>query len=318
MNRMQGTCFGYAIHAQAPLHYLRSGRGAPLYVLGGSRPRSAWPVVREWKRPHAPFDGRLHASDPWHFGLEIEGAGWYEIDTASPCIRVPDGDPLRVEERTWGLPVLLCFLARGDMALHAAALEVGREAILVAAPGRHGKSTLATAWAARGGQVLSEDLARVQFRPGTVQVIPGPAMLRPRRDVADAVLGSSLVEYGRDDERVHLGLPVPRRGTCAPRRVSGIVLLREGREVATSPCPPSDAIRDLWALSFNLSTDEDRERCFTHLTTLVTRVPVWNLARPLRLDSLPSTIDVLDDMRSWLRQGQVSETDPAPRATAAR
>ena len=52
---------------------------------------------------------------------------------------------------------MLCFRARGDTALHAAAVEVDGQAVVLGAPGTFGKTTLAAAFHAAGHRLLSED-----------------------------------------------------------------------------------------------------------------------------------------------------------------
>jgi hypothetical protein len=184
------------------------------------------------------------------------------------------------------------FSIVGDVPLHAACAEVDGRALIVAAPGRFGKTTLAAAFAQAGHRVLGEDL--VCFRPGAnPAVIPGPALLRLRCDVADTFHIPGAVEVGRDDERVHLALG-GNRGTCDPVPVAGVALLLEGdTPPRLDPVPRPQAVRDLWAVSFNLPTDEDRARCFAAVAGLVASAPVWHLTRRRRIDELPATIECL-------------------------
>src|SRR5438034_1082947 len=109
--------------------------------------------------------------------------GWFEIDAANRSVTVPPcSDPVRREERFWGVPVSLCYLLRGDVGIHAAAVEVEGAGVLLAAPGRSGKTTLAGAFLAAGHRLLSEDLSCCRSSPVPL-LLPGPAMLRVRRDV---------------------------------------------------------------------------------------------------------------------------------------
>jgi len=173
-------------------------------------------------------------------------------------------------------------------------VDVEGRALIFAAPGRFGKTTLAAAFAQAGYRVLGEDL--VCFRPGAnPAVIPGPALLRLRRDVADTFQIPGAVEVGRDDERVHLALGGDR-GNCDPVPVAGVALLLEGDvSPRLDPVPGPQAVRDLWAVSFNLPTDDDRARCFAAVAGLVASTPVWHLTRRRRIDDLPATIECLVD-----------------------
>ena len=82
------------------------------------------------------------------------------------------------------------------------------------------------------------------------------------------------------------------RGDGAPVPLLGIVFLRvsEGATSMERVATP-DALRDLWALSFNLPTDDDRSRCFSGVADLAGRTPTWNLHRRLSYDGLPEVID---------------------------
>lgn len=289
----RGACYGYEVRSELEFHYLRVGAGDPLEIAAGGPPdRSHGALVREWLPPRSATHMRLHA-DGEGYRLWIDDAGWFCVDPRAPRLIVPpDGDPVRREERIWGLPILLCFLERGDVPLHAACVELDGRALLLAAPGRFGKTTLAAAFAAGGHRVLSEDL--VCLRPGPAPaVVPGPAMLRVRRDVADAFGVPGAAELGRDDERAHLSLETAR-GTCDPVPLAGIALLHEGdSDPRLERVTGADVVRDLWALSFNLSRDDDRERCFRAVAELASTTTTWNLVRRLQLEDLRPTVECL-------------------------
>jgi hypothetical protein len=291
--RSAGTCFGFRVHSDLQFHYLRGGPGDTLYVLAPSEP----PVIAgrepllEWTpTPAVPWDARLFV-DGSRFDLWIARSGWFIIDTEAPSIAVPDeGNVIRREERLWGVPAMLCFIARGDLPLHAAAVEVDGQAILLGAPGTFGKTTLAAAFLSAGYRLLSEDVScvRVSGRP---LVIPGPAMLRLRPDVADRVDIGNAHMIGERDGRVHLAVDAPARGDCRPLPISAIVLLRPGEgEFVLERVAPSDAIRDLWPLSFKLPIERDLARCFAGIVELAQAAPIWNLHRPLRIADLPATV----------------------------
>lgn len=290
---VRGTCFGYEVRSELEFAYLRSGEGEPLEVTAGaSAGGAAGEPLQEWRPPFAPAHVRLYAEDG-AFRLWIEDAGWFDVDPAVPRITVPErGEPVRREERAWGLPALLCFLARGDVPLHASAVEIDGRALLLAAPRRGGKTTLAMAFAAAGYRVLSEDL--VCIRPGgRPAVVPGPAMLRVRRDVADILRVPGAEELRRDDDRAHLALG-GERGTTEPVPLAGVIFLhRDDVEPRLEPVEGAVAVRDLWALSFNLPTGEDRKRCFRAVGDLASAVPTRRLLRRLRLEELEPTLERL-------------------------
>src|SRR5207244_12530639 len=86
------------------------------------------------------------------------------------------------ERLRWGIPAALRCMHRGDLPLHAAAVEVESRALVLAAPGWHGKTTLALAFQRHGYRVLTEDLACCSLA-STPKLLPGPALLRVRPHV---------------------------------------------------------------------------------------------------------------------------------------
>jgi hypothetical protein len=200
-------------------------------------------------------------------------------------------DEILREQRLNGIPMALAFTHRGDFALHAAAVEVDGGAILLAAPSRFGKTTLAMAFHERGFPMLAEDLICV--RPGRHEAFPGPAVIRLRPDVYNGTPPRGLVEVAARPDRIFLAPEAGQRGSAGPRPIRGIVFLREGEEVAVRAASPVDAIRDLWHLNFRLPSAEAREHSFRSLTALAGAVPVWNLYRPFRLDALSATVEAI-------------------------
>lgn len=294
-----GTCFGYDVHTGVRLSFLRQASGdasaVPLDVLEADEPAGDRPpLLAEWTpRPGNELHARLHL-DGNYFRFWTDREGWFLIDVAAPSIAVPpSADPVRREVRLWGLPAALCYIARGDLPLHAAAVEVDGRALVFAAPGRFGKTTLAAAFLRAGHRVLAEDLTCCRLSP-TPEVLPGPAVLRVRRDMYERLELGGTVAVAEEPERVFLALEEPRRGSGAPVRLSGIVLLREHQEgPRLEPLSAQAALPDLWSLSLNLPTDEDRARCFTGIATLAMGVKLWNLYRPLQFELLPSVVELL-------------------------
>lgn len=284
-----GTCYGFEIDSQLDFVYLREGAGTTLVVEAGSE--SVPPggeAVLEWTDP---FRASLFANGNC-YRLWVDGLGWYHIDTGERRILVPESaDPVVREERLWGIPAVLLFAARGDLPLHAAAVEVGGKAVLIAAPGVFGKTTLAAAFACAGHRVLAEDLSCLRLVDSTA-VVPGPAMLRLRRDVAEGMKLPPGAVVLDEPLRVHLALEQPTRGDCQPVPVCAVVVLKPAQdEIELNPVPAAEAIRDLLALSFRLPSDDAHRRAFEGVASLVRLVPVWELARPDGIGLLPGVVE---------------------------
>jgi hypothetical protein len=285
-----GACFGFGVESALALRYLRPGGGRALTVVEASAPlASRGELLVTWEARPGRLGARLYGDDRG-YALDVDIVGWFGVDRDGTVITVPDrGDPVRREERLWGVPAMLCFLARGDLPVHAAAVEVDGAALLIAAPSRAGKTTLAAAFARAGHPVLTEDLACCKLA-GEPSLLPGPAMLRLRRDVAHAVPIPGAEVVGQDDDRLHLALTGAAGADAAPRRIAGIVFLRVADRCDVTPAPPARAARDLWALSFKLPTDADRARAFAGLVDLVGAVPVWDVTRTADLAQVDEVV----------------------------
>ena len=174
--------------------------------------------------------------------------------------------------------------------------EVDGRALLLAAPRTFGKTTLAAGFHAAGHRLLAEDTSCLRPRAQGIELVPGPAMLRLRLDVAAELQLPDVEALGGPDDRVHYAVRPERRGDCTPVPVAGIVFLRgDAREMRLAPTPDVDAVRDLWSLSWHLPTSDDRARAFGGVADLAREVPVWGLERPVRIEDLSATVDFLVD-----------------------
>ena len=150
-----------------------------------SSPPPSEELVVEWKpRTGRPFHGRVYQNDAGRYRLWTSDAGWFLVDPAARSIAVESNvDPLRREVRLLTTPMLLLMVERGDLPLHASAVEIDGRVFLFGAPSRFGKTTMAAGFHVAGHRVLAEDVTCVQLADEPV-VLPGPALLRIRNDVA--------------------------------------------------------------------------------------------------------------------------------------
>jgi hypothetical protein len=294
-DRIVGTCFGFAVRSELDFHFLRAaGDDEPMYVSAPSLPPDGHigELVQQWRpTTEVRFDTYLYR-DNGQFSLKMGQGSWFTIDPEQRRIVMPDDtNTVRREERLWGIPAILCFLARGDLQLHAAAVEVGDGAIVIAAPQTHGKTTIAATFHNAGFRLLSEDVTCIRGLRDP-QIVPGPAVLRVRRATAERLSILGAREVGERDDRVHFAIAPERRGDGRPVPLRAIFMLRESDHGFRLERPTAvDAVRDLWPLSFNLPTTADRARCFAAVTDLVGAVRIENLYRPFRLEELPGVVD---------------------------
>ena len=286
-------CFGYGIVSSLDFRYLRpGGLDTPLDIVETpDRQRDAGEtLVLDWPaRADNPLGARLYQSERG-YRLSIDQVGQYWIDPNRAAVAVAGiRDWWRAEASLWGLPLVLCFLQRGDLSVHAAAVDVDGSAVLLAGPGRHGKTTLAGAFLQAGHRVLAEDISCCRISTTPV-LLPGAALLRLRRDTYGRLDLPGTTVVGEDPDRLYLAFDEVRKGSGLPVPIKAIVLLGTEEEVSLSRLSVAESLRQLWALTFQLPTDTYRASCFQGLATLASHVDVWSLKRPLSFTNLPAVV----------------------------
>jgi hypothetical protein len=286
------SCYGFSIQSEIDLRFMRPGASADelsIVEMRGDAPQHDEPYILDWLTPNG-VAGRLfgggHIYDFW-----AEGVGWYRIAPFDRTVEVPVSDQgVRREVHLWGVPMMVTFTRLGDLSMHGAAIELGGRAVIVAAPGLHGKTTLALALHAAGCRLLTEDIARVRFEREPV-VLPGPAVVRMRADALREV-PAGMTKVASSSTRINLEIDHDRRGNSDPVPLAAIVLLRigEGDELRLERANSTAALRDLWALAFRIPQNDDRVRAFQQLADLVAAVPVYDFERPLTFESLPGVV----------------------------
>jgi hypothetical protein len=280
----RGTCFGFTVNSELEFSALRHGVGEPLEILESPDvpPAREDQLVYDWR------DGDFHAQ-VFEVGFDyrywVKDVGWFEIQPSSRRIVVPPIErSLLREELIWGIPAILCFRHRGEIPVHGAAIEIDGGAVLLAGPARYGKSTLAAAFAEAGYRVLSEDV--VCLRPDPLQVIPGPATLRLRRDVGSVLEVGAGVRIVGGSSRVRYALHATGRGECTPVPVRAVYFLaRSEGVIEVTPISRSEAIKNLWRLVFQLESSDQRA-AFAASVDLAACGSVCVLRRPFELDRL--------------------------------
>jgi hypothetical protein len=289
----RGAIFGLEVRSQLPFEYLRSGSGRPVRVSNASSDGTLGSLERlqTWdEEPGVHAAVHLHRCGPAAFAIE-SGAYWFRYDADEAAFTVqPTGDPPFREALLWESPSAIAMVLAGDLALHAASVDVGGGGLLISGPGGAGKTTLAAAFHAAGHRLLSDDLTGCRLDPDPA-VLPGPALVRLRPDSAERVDTGGLYTAWQRSDRIYAAVDPDRRGTGDPLPLTRIVLLDpESGPFSVSEVSRPEALRDLWAMSFWLPTDESRAACFEGLARLVARVPAVRIRRPREWVALPDVV----------------------------
>ena len=205
-------------------------------------------------------------------------------------------------------PVMGCVLcARGILCLHASAVAVGAAAVAVLGPKCAGKSTLAAALAQRGHAVLSDDVAVLLEDSGSFMVQPGCPRMRLWPSSIEKLPGLALDTLSRvwpDADKRYLHLDPSASASSYRFRTHPLPL--GAVYVLSAPGSPdtvqsivrissADALISLAENSY-MDVVQDRAlraRNFETLARVVSSVPVRQLRRPLGLDALPRTCELI-------------------------
>lgn len=291
-----GACYGFEVRSTLPLRCLRERGDRPLDILEVSEeavqiPQDALPIQTWEASPdRRPRTSLYRQGKRYTVGT---GEGYrFRVDPARGRIGLAGPpDPFRRETLLWMTPASVAVVWRGDLALHAASVEIEGVGVLIAAPSARGKTSTAAALGAAGCRVLSDDFACC--RPGPEpEVLPGPALLRLRPDAADRLELRDVEVVARAPNRLYLTPDPPLRGTGDPVPLGGIFFLEETPgPIELVSVTSDDAVRNLWAMSFFLPEDAARARCFRGLGELARRLPVWRLKRAQRWETLPQVLE---------------------------
>jgi hypothetical protein len=291
-------CYGFRICSSEVFKFLRHGGGRDVMTVRRVEDdirADEDSLLHEWtlRDRRSVVTARLYGDEDV-FRFWASDAGWYWIDPVARIVEMSDhSDDIRQEQRLWGIPTALCAKYRGDVVLHAAAAQAGNGAILLAAPGRFGKTTLAMALHQAGFRLLTEDTACCGLKSGP-ELYPGPTSVRLRPDMFDGNAPSGTTITAVRDDRIHLTLSRERAGDGRPLPIKGIFFLRESRDdVWLEPVKASQALPDLWTLVFRFRSTQERRQSFGELSHLASIVPIWNLHRPLRSEVLNEVVDRL-------------------------
>jgi len=163
---------------------------------------------------------------------------------------------------------------RGDLVLHASAIEAGGRAVLFCGPTQRGKSTLARVLGEAGHRLLGEDGIAIELCDGESVAFPGARGVRIRsRD-------------GEGRNRTDL-LPDPGSEEPDPCPVAAVVLLGErGERLTVESLEPA---RALALLTPNLVHSGSRGAigaAFANLATLLGSTPAFAVSLPDNRDAL--------------------------------
>lgn len=207
----------------------------------------------------------------------------------------------RLRHLVSGIALGLTLYQRGRLTLHASAVSVCGQAVVIAGPKGAGKSTLAAALAERGHAVLTDDVVAFDLSDGTtprVQIGPPNTNLWPDSAIATgqdlATLAPICAEYPKLAGRVSSATsrePVPLGAV--------VILTDDGEPEEFERLAPVDAFTQLVAHSHAFRWIEgapDLPRHLAQCQQVLARAPVFRLRRGDSLTSLPALAASVEEL----------------------
>jgi hypothetical protein len=283
------SLYGFEVKSDLPLLRLNSAAGTrgELRIEAAAEPLS--PPPGEPTGSLVTDDGYCwfasYELDDGSCLLQMPPTGSFLLEPAAGRIVVDstDEDAELREHRIASSAICTLLSLRGDLVLHAAAVEVEGCAILFCGPSLRGKSTLVRALGESGRRLIGEDGIAIELSEGGPVAHPGARGVRMR---------------GRDAEGRHRTALLDDPGPAEPQPcpVTAVVLLGErGPELAVEPLEPARALALLTPSLVHSGGRGAIAAAFANLATLLGSVPAFAGSLPDDLDAVAVSARTLVD-----------------------
>lgn len=275
------SLYGFEVKSELPLRRLNSAVGTRGELVVEA---AAEPLVAPDQEP----TGSQITDDGycWFSSYELDGdecllqmppTGSFLLQPADGRVIVDstDEDAELREHRIASAAICTLLSQRGDLVLHAAAVEAEGRAVVFCGPTLRGKSTLAKALGDDGCRLLAEDGIAIELSEQGPVAHPGARGVRMRSRDGNGRHRSVLLED-------------PGTGEPGPSAVATVVLLGErGAEFEIEPLEPARALALLTPNLIHSGGRTSIAGAFQRLASLLGTVPAIEVSLPDDLDALP-------------------------------
>ena len=211
------------------------------------------------------------------------------------------GDPATIRHQLIDQLLPRAVAYRGRLLLHAGAVVIDGQTILVVGESGWGKSTLVAALHAHGHRLLTDDCVLLKFADARVYAHGTYPSLRLLPDTLARVMADTQpnpLSEGQNKHRVHLA-PAPFTGIDPP--VAAVYLLKapcpDANAVSTSRLSPGQACIQIMKHSFQLDVSDraQHRRQLADAGAVATLVPAFELVYPRNFERLPEVLAHLKD-----------------------
>jgi hypothetical protein len=247
------------------------------------------------------WSGERAGEGDYFFGDGMHRFGWPELGiieirdarevTVHPLASVAAG---LVEHVLLGPVLADILLSRGQLPLHASAVQTPSGVIALVGRSGQGKSTLAAALNVLGAPLHGDDLIAISPRDAEVPRGLGRVKLNP--DVLSA-LGASAAElpvvYEGIEKRAMPGLGV---ATPISKPLLAVYRIRDGVEIRVAKVDPRRALFDVFANCFRVEVAQHAcgaQELLRRCSLVLERAEFFDFFRPRDLQGLPRATEAL-------------------------
>lgn len=215
----------------------------------------------------------------------------------------PEADEYWLRQCLLGPAFGVMLHQRGHLVLHASAVEMDGEAVVIMGEKGMGKSTTAAALSQRGHPLLADDIVAIDLDEGDgcPRVRPGFRHVKLREDAADAVQLRNSIPLEPELDLPKYSWPVSAANAeRAPVRIRHVYILQAGDVTECAPLSSAETFAELvthsYALRF-IGRTGYTPPYLAALGCLVPHVRAARLTRRASLDHLSELIDVIEHRR---------------------
>lgn len=250
-----------------------------------------------WLKILESLDGaflQLHYKDSLRFTLNAEATRVWVTGSATE-------DMAQVGAFLLGVVLGLCLRLRGNTCLHASAIAVNSQALVVTGPVGAGKSTTAGILAGRNYPIIADDVSLLIPGETGFTVRPAYPRVRLRPDVAETLCGNGSalpILYDRHSLNLQNGEYVFSLHEVPIKAI--YIIIGTGDRVSFSSLSPAQGLKGLMENAYldYLIDDHIRSSDFQVLGQLVRQVPVRSAVRQKDVSTINDFCDaLLEDFR---------------------
>ena len=221
--------------------------------------------------------------------LYMRGEGLLEcvVSADGRCIawgRLGDAEPVSFEAHLLNFALSAALLQQGEEPLHATVVDCGDRTVGLLGESGAGKSTLAAFLIGQGGELVTDDMLRVDFTADAVVAHPGPDRLKLFEEPAQRFLPGAVSRGHFNPLSGKLmfqpaGGPRRRRSN---RPLSALFHLGEAPDVSLTQFRGTELVKVILSSTMNtrLHTPARLARQFSFAERLARALPVYEMSYP--------------------------------------